>query len=252
MLLVVFPKLTNLNAETVQTAVNRCDFRTLTADELAVYVEGLRTGDDPLLLIHNFPNDDKVLKDFINNMGEPMVDARSQDTIFEVKISKRKQFFKSYANSNYYFSLHTDCSDFATIPDGLVMLCVHPAEQGGESIFIHLTDMLSNLTEQEIAFLLDKQWLFRNQHRSILSLDESGYRICYNRIMMEGYASLTDEELSFLDNFDKLLVEHAISYKLQANDLVLCNNHKLLHGRTDFDEDSNRLIKRIRFTFNGS
>ncbi len=245
--LVAVVDLTNLNP--VQAVLNQCDFNTLTADELSMYIQGLRTGDKPLLLIHNFPNDDKVLNDFVNGMGEPIIDSRSQDTIFEVKISKRKQFFKSYANSNHYFSLHTDCSDFATIPNGLLMLCVYPAEQGGESIFISLPDVLTHLTEQEIAFLLDKQWLFRKQHRSILSLDEYGYSICYNRIMMEGYASLSDEERSFLDNFDKLLVKYALVYKLQANDLVLCNNHKLLHGRTDFDESSDRLIKRIRFTF---
>ncbi len=244
--------LTNINPEPVQVDFNQCDFNTLTADELAVYIQGLRTGDEPLLLIHNFPNDDTVLNDFINNMGQSLVDFRSKDTIFEVKISKRKQFFKSYANSNHYFSLHTDCSDFETIPDGLAMLCVRPAEQGGESIFIPLTDVISHLSEKEIAFLLDKQWLFRNQYRSILSLDEGnsgGYKVCYNRIMLEGYASLTDEEQAFLDNFDKLLVKYAVVYKLQANDLILCNNHKLLHGRTDFDESSDRLIKRIRFAF---
>ncbi len=243
------------------------DFHSLSERDIVEIGKGLQSADTPLLLIKNFPSDDTSLQNFIDKIGKPIVDFRSQSPVFAVKVSKYHDFFKSYANSNYYFSLHTDCSDFEQIPNGLAMLCVTPAEQGGESIFIKLTDVLACLDKADIEFLLSKQWTFRNRQRSILSQEplsldplsqyslkkdqantkQLNYNVCYNRLMIEGYSELSAEELAFLDRFDALLAEHAITYKLQKNELVLCNNHKLLHGRTDFAETSQRLIQRIRF-----
>ncbi len=225
------------------------DFHSLTDNDIIEISKDLQSADTPLLLIKNFPNDDKLFLQFIEKMGQPIIDFRSQNPIFAVEVSKYHDFFKSYANSNYYFSLHTDCSDFEHIPNGLAMLCVTPAEQGGESIFIKLTDVIACLDKADIEFLLQKKWTFRNRQRSILTKGKLGYNICYNRLMIEGYSELSADELAFLDKFDKVLAEHAINYKLQKNELVLCNNHKLLHGRTDFAETSNRLIQRIRFDF---
>ncbi len=225
------------------------DFNSLNDNDIIEIGKDLQSANPPLLLIKNFPNNDNLLLQFIKGMGQPIIDFRSQSPIFAVEVGKYHDFFKSYANSNYYFSLHTDCSDFEQIPNGLAMLCVTPAKQGGESIFIKLTDVLACLDKADIEFLLNKKWTFRNRQRSILSKDKLGYKICYNRLMIEGYSELSADELAFLDKFDKLLAEHAISYKLQKNELVLCNNHKLLHGRTDFAENSNRLIQRIRFDF---
>ncbi len=243
--------------------IDPIDFDTLDFDNLAGMLASVKASESPLLLIRNFPNDDVLFQQFINKIGQPIIDFRSDSPIFDVTISKRNNFFRSYANSNHYFSLHTDCSDFEHIPNGLAMLCVTPAEQGGESIFIKLRDVLDHLDSEDIDWLLNKQWLFRDKQRCILSKDngdqplldsgagcgEASYKVCYNRIMLEGFAQLSSDEQAFLDRFDNLLVDHAVFYKLQQNELVVCNNHTMLHGRTDFDENSARLIKRIRFDF---
>ncbi|MFT5891732.1 MAG: alpha-ketoglutarate-dependent taurine dioxygenase [Dokdonia sp.] len=127
------------------------------------------------------------------------------------------------------------------------MLCVRPSEEGGESLFVSLSDLITNLPDALLAILTTKQWRFNTANHPIITQTPTGPTICYNRLMMESYAELTQQELDLLDQLDRMCDQLTFRVKLKANDLIVFRNDLFLHGRTDFSLDSNRLLKRVRF-----
>jgi len=203
-----------------------------------------------LLIIKNFPLNDDELQSFINHLGAPLIEKRNNNgkAVFDVTIARRNSFFTSIANSNLTFPLHTDCADFDSVPNTIGLLCVEPAsEDQGINNFMLLRDLLANLPENEKQKLLNKKWKFRNQERSILSLENGNYRICYDRITMESFSKLNKDEIEELNNLDKLFKSLSFKIKLEKGDLILFRNDLMLHGRDKININSKRLLKRIRF-----
>lgn len=215
-------------------------------------IETLRKG-QTIILIKNFPLPDHEFQSFINSIGNSIKENRnnSRQDIFDVKISKQNNFFTSIANSPLAFPLHTDCADFDTIPNCVGLLCVEPAikEQGANN-FIFLSKIISQLSENKIHDLLNKKWKFRNQHRSILSINNGSYKICYDRITIESFSEINKKEIDALNNLDKIFEANSFKIKLNKQDLILFRNDLLLHGRDEINANSKRLIKRIRFNVN--
>jgi len=204
---------------------------------------------DELVLIENIPNNDQLLENFLATLGDPIQEERNQEagSIFHVNVEKNDTHFISYANSNLFFPVHTDGSDFKIPPNYVAMFCVRPSQEGGESLFVKLSDLIANLPKELLDVLTKKQWLFNTIHRTIITQTETATSICYNRLMIESYGKLTQQELDILNHLDRICEEHTFNFKLKANDLILFRNDRFLHGRADFPLDSKRLLKRVRF-----
>lgn len=202
------------------------------------------------ILIRNFPLDDLYLENFILQLGKPVLEARNirGKSVFNVEVSKQNNFFRSIANSNIDFPLHTDCADFKEIPNGIALLCVQPAsKEQGVSHFAFLSSIIDKLSAADIQELTQKQWIFRNKQRSILQQENGNYTICYDRITMESFASITEKDNALLNKLDTLFKEVSNSISLEKGDLILFRNDLALHGRSGFDIDTKRLLKRVRF-----
>lgn len=215
-------------------------------------IETLRKG-QAIILIKNFPLLDYDFQSFINNIGDSIKENRNncRKDVFDVKISKQNNFFTSIANSALAFPLHTDCADFDTIPNCVGLLCVEPAiGDQGASNFTFLNKIIPQLSENKIRDLLIKKWKFRNQFRSILSVDNGSYKICYDRITIESFSEINEKEIEVLNNLDTIFETNSFKIKLKKGDLILFRNDLLLHGRDKIDVNSKRLMKRIRFNVN--
>lgn len=215
-------------------------------------VNNLKKGDN-LVLIKEFPLSDIDFQSFINYIGISLKENRNNNRkdIFDVKISKQNNFFTSIANSNLAFPLHSDCADFDSIPNCIGLLCVEPAsEEQGTNNFMFLSHLINELSEDEIQYLLNKKWKFRNQWRSILIDNNGSYKICYDRITMESFTEIQEREREELNKLDKIFENLSLKVKLEKGDLILFRNDLMLHGRNEIDINSNRLIKRIRFNVN--
>ncbi|MFD2565011.1 TauD/TfdA family dioxygenase [Aquimarina rubra] len=203
-----------------------------------------------IVQIKNFPKKDLAYENFITKLGNPIIERRNNQgrSVFDVKISLQNNLFKSLANSNLRFPLHTDCSDFEKIPNCIGMLCIKPAskEQGVNS-FAFLDNILDKLSDRDRLYLINKKWLFRNQNRSILNKDKHHYRICYDRVMIESFSKTDHQELEKLDQLDRIFESCKFNLKMKEGDLIIFRNDIILHGREGFDKNSDRLIKRIRF-----
>ncbi len=203
-----------------------------------------------LVLIKNFPLDDLYLENFILKLGKPVLEARNikGKSVFDVEVSKHNDFFKSIANSNLDFPLHTDCSDFHPIPNSIAMLCVEPAhKKQGISHFALLATILDTLSDAEKKELVQKQWTFRNKQRPILLQENNTYKICYDRITIESFSEVSPKDLELLNKLDTLFIASSFSMLLEKGDLILFRNDLMLHGRGGFDIDTKRLLKRVRF-----
>ncbi len=211
--------------------------------------ELLNASPEELFLIKNFPDDDQLLETFLAPLGSPIQEDRNQKegSVFHVHVENKDAYFTSYANSNLFFPLHTDGSDFETPPKYVAMLCVRPSEEGGESLFISLSELIANLPNALLTILMTKQWRFNTIDRTMITQTPIGHTICYNRLIMESYAELAQQELAILDELDRMCDQLTFRFKLKENDLIVFRNDLFLHGRTDFPLNSNRLLKRVRF-----
>lgn len=202
------------------------------------------------ILIKDFPLDDLYFENFIPTLGTPVHEIRNirGKSVFNVEVAKQNNFFRSIANSNLGFPLHTDCADFKEIPDGIALLCIQPAPNNqGVSHFTSLSDIIEKLTPSEIELLLHKKWIFRDKQRSILTKEGDAYRICYDRITMESFSEISEKDLQLLNKLDTLFNDLSFSLSLEQGDLILFRNDIILHGRSGFDIDAKRLLQRVRF-----
>lgn len=212
-------------------------------------LKNLQAGNS-LIVISNFPLNDTELQSFVHNIGITLKEKRNNNgkDVFDVKITRQNNFFTSIANSNLSFPLHTDCADFDSIPNAICLLCVEPADEGqGSNNFMFLKSLLKKISQNEKQKLMNKKWKLRNQERSILSIENGSYAICYDRITMESFSELNNDEIKELNELDKLFNSLSFKIKLDKGDLILFRNDLILHGRDKIDLNSNRLIKRIRF-----
>jgi len=205
---------------------------------------------DKIILLENFPLSDSNFQSFIRHIGTSVYENRNNNRqdIYDVKIAKQNNFFRSIANSNLSFPLHTDCADFDSIPNCIGLLCVEPAiGEQGTNTFTALENLLKLLPQKQIQELQEKKWKYRNQSRSILSIESSKYKLCYDRITIESFSKTTNKEKEQLSKLDDLFKKNSFELKLKKGDLILFRNDLMLHGRTGIDINSDRLIKRIRF-----
>lgn len=203
-------------------------------------------------LIQDMPDtpDNRALLALSELLGKPLLEKHNlhQGAVCEVKVEPEGQY-SAYANTPFYFPSHTDCSDFPSPPDTVLLLCASNQSQGGESLWIHLDEVLSHLSPQEQEMLCHQEFVFRFFPYPILSQSPQGMHIRYNRVMLEiHYGSLGQDrsEKRLFDRLDQICETHSQRFKLHEGDCWVVNNHKLLHGRTAIQNDGFRLLKRLR------
>jgi Taurine catabolism dioxygenase TauD, TfdA family len=149
------------------------------------------------------------------------------------------------------FPCHTD-DYFEERPSDLVFQhCIQPAITGGDSVVATLSDILDVLpAEASNALMLS---IFPSPFGliPILELNNQSWTIRYNRIQMERAASKLDmifsaEVHAAIDQLDDAIAQTQRKLKLWAGDCLVLNNRTVVHGRTAFPQDSDRLLKRVK------
>lgn len=206
-----------------------------------------------ICVIRHFPieTDHGALLALTHQLGEPLLEAHNINggAVCAVQVDHGGR--PAYANTPHVFPCHTDCADFEQPPDVVLLLCEKQAQAGGESYWIPLKDVLPQLTSAQIEQLSQPLFPFRTNLYPILA----PWGIRYNRLMIDLYWRLyqwgTPELVALMNALDEVLAQHRQVFSLQVGDCLLLNNHHLLHGRGAFDENSDRLLKRVRFHLRG-
>lgn len=164
--------------------------------------------------------------------------------------SQDSRGFQIRSTTTLEFPCHTD-DYFRECPSDIVMLyCVQHDPQGGDSILVYLSDIVTKLEADVIVEL--KKPLFPSHCGLVAILTEADeWSIRYNRTELESTCqlratSLTPAQISALNQLDQAIEPGKHYVKLMPNECMLLHNKKVLHGRTAFSQTSNRLLKRVK------
>lgn len=146
------------------------------------------------------------------------------------------------------FPLHSD-EAFLQRPCRYVLLHCWRADPcgGGESLLAWRTAIESAADMPLLQALRGREFAYPAGNASVIGPQ----LLRYNRAEVEGHARRTNRALDaaqreWLDRFDALFASAALSLSLAAEDLLLIDNHRVLHGRTAFAPGSPRMLKRVR------
>ena len=117
-------------------------------------------------------------------------------------------------------SYHTDSPQWSKVPDFVGLLCIRPAKIGGESKFVS-------------AYTIHNEMLKINRENI-----DAGQKIAEK--------PLTNEQNSILDEVDRIIHDEkfCVSYDLKKFDMTFFNNHRIIHGRTSFEDYLDEKMKR--------
>ena len=156
---------------------------------------------------------------------------------------------------------HTDSSARLTMPDIVALLCLQPAQSGGESLVVSgatiheelrrtnlpvlnrlyrefIRDIVTPGTEKTQTALLDNRFPVFSQGLYSPQLSFRYMRYWIERGHREAQMDLTDADRDALDVLDSLLEspQFAVRFRLETGDQLWINNHIVAHNRTEYEE----------------
>ena len=202
-----------------------------------------------------------------HKFGSPQIQDVEGTLLFDVKdkgydVTKGARFSGTTAESSF----HTDNAFGKTVPDFVGLLCLRPAVKGGHSQLIsaitvhnellkHHADLLGCLYQ---PFCFDRRGEFRKgesptSQNPIFTWESSEPTIRYLHYYIQvGHQTagrpLSEHQIKALEVMEKLLrrPEFRVEFRLQPGQILLTNNHWILHNRTAF-EDSAQPEKRRHY-----
>ena len=160
---------------------------------------------------------------------------------------------------------HTDSSARNTMPDIVALLCLEPAQTGGESLVVSgakiheelrrtnmpvltslyrefIRDIVTPGTEKTQDALMDNRFPVFSQGLYSSELSFRYMRYWIEKGHREAKMDLTQADIEALDVLDGLLEspQFAVRFRLEAGDQLWVNNHIVAHNRTEYEEDPER------------
>jgi len=170
-------------------------------------------------------------------------------------------------------SYHTDSPQWENVPDIIGLCCINPAKIGGTSKFVSaytIHNLILQKNSQVLGVLYNKFYFDKRGEikeneeptifEPILKFENDKLSFRYLRDYIDGGHKIqnkpfTNEQNTSLKLLDEILSEEniAVSYDLRKYDMTFFNNHRVIHGRTSFedfdDDDKKRLMIRTWIKF---
>ena len=205
----------------------------------------------------------KIYEIICNMLGTLYIQNINSDKIVEIKDEGKSMMSGGrYHQTKKGGSYHTDSPHWTNVPDLVGMLCINPAKKGGTSKFastytIHnqlLKEQKDGLKALYEKFYFDKRgenknnesetvfepiFVFKDNKLSFRFLMD--YIVAGHEIQNAPLSKLQETALQSLEEISKN-ENNVLSCNLKPNDMIFFDNHRILHGRTEFEdyEDENR------------
>jgi alpha-ketoglutarate-dependent taurine dioxygenase len=219
----------------------------------------------------------QVSRDFealVSRFGTVMPHGASKQTIWRVAPRPNLDHAPTFSEAASEAPLHTDNSWVPQPEQYFALLVLQPAKDGGESLIFPIPELLRDFAQTKggpavIRTLSERQFPFatpvvfrseaerQNQFTPVVTAhviaSPTDFRFRYDSINA-GFRVrpdlATDESVNAIETFNDYLVgllHNSPGTKLQKGEMILANNHTVLHARTNFT-DPNRLLLRARIT----
>jgi len=162
-------------------------------------------------------------------------------------------------------SYHTDSPQWSEVPDIIGLFCVNPAKLGGESKFVSAYAVHNELLQSDPEFLkllykkfhFDKRGEFNKNESSttlepIFKYEDKRLKFRYLRNYIDAgqilvNQPLTNQQNNVLDKLDEIIHDEKLSvtYNLKQSDMTFFNNHRVIHGRTSFEDFEEKQKRRL-------
>lgn len=198
-------------------------------------------------------------------LAEPLPHSSRGDLVYKVESSTQPPPARSYySKSNIGGDIHTDGTYIHIVPPFYVgLICLGQARYGGESIIVDGRKIYDELISK---FPNALHWLKLKYHfdcddqmagmetikRHIISKKDSSLHIQYLRNYInlghrKAGVQLEPGAVESMDILDELLdrEDFRYPYKLGSGEMLILNNHMMLHGRNAFTDDEEGKSKRV-------
>lgn len=201
-------------------------------------------------------SDATAVEDFALQFGTPS-DRDGGKAVWPICARKLRGTFSEVVGEA---RLHTD-SQYREDPEGaFVLACIRPASQGGESILLSSKAAVEvaqrTLTSTELQLLYQPVWRWKVpsvfECREVLK--ETPLQPVFSpdgsiRWRDDNVICKSSEHRPIISKLSANLraSEELVTVRLEAGDVLLCDNKFALHGRTAFN-DLSRLLYRVRLS----
>jgi len=156
-----------------------------------------------------------------------------------------------YSRTNLPLELHTDSSYMAVPHEFVGFQCLTADAEGGVNTYGTIDEIIGALPQDVVRLLEETVYPFGKGLHAVLSkFPTPGIRYYRGQVdrSLEKEGELCSQYSCALAKLDEVLktIANKNQYKLEVGEALVFNNHKALHGRTGFAEDSQRLLVRLR------
>ena len=158
----------------------------------------------------------------------------------------------AYSRTSKPLALHTDSSYKATPHELVAFQMVRTDTVGGDTLMMPVERILRHLDHQVIETLQKPVFPFGKADFPVIWKTDDQPRIRYYRSQIDNAvakgASLSDNARAAIDMLDVVLNQKDLDSRLRLNagDILFMDNTRVLHGRTAFGDQSDRMMYRIR------
>ena len=172
-----------------------------------------------------------------------MINKELGKIIYQTEIKVNPQP-KRLVSSDKAIGFHTD----HIAAKYIVWYCISQSNYGGATNLIDTEQIISKLSEEEINklsnIILYEHKIFDSDKQSnpLIQYVNGKYIIYYS----SWFLNETDKNKECVKKFNLLLSKSKkYSYLLQPSDVLIIDNHRMLHGREKIAGDKNRYLKRF-------
>ncbi len=144
-----------------------------------------------------------------------------------------------YGFSNTALFPHTDRSNMKFPPDIVILWCEKNATFGGDSLIFDADKHLMPIIH-EVNFFAD--FSSENDRKTIRAPFYSMEKDMF-RFRNDAFISLSDESTRQFERVKSIIQHHTRRIKLREKECLVLDNHKVFHGRDEFEGD--RVMHRV-------
>jgi len=210
------------------------DARNITLEEGAIILKGLPKN---------------KLIGFLNDFGE-IVPQYDGNPTFEISQNSHLEGIY-HSRSTRSIPAHTDGHDLALPPHFFFLFCVKPSpSQDGFTEVSDAQKYLDSLSENELdcleQYYLDYTSMPGEQahdgQKSIFQIfnrESNIFRYSYNYLKNRAPEEMQD----IIEGINQFHIQNKTSILLQPDELLICDNYRMLHSRTEFEDRDRHLIR---------